>query len=135
MLLYNGELVTLAEGPPVEAEVDASWEVRGTASAALYLTESDQTDPAGHYRLQVSGDQLVFQRRASAGSWATPTTLFAIDATGIVLRNEPLPGVPAGIIHGGAMDGAPVVTKAGAFGDEETLLHVFDYLAAGKRRT
>ena len=62
-------------------------------------------------------------------------TLKAINASGIVLQDEPLPGVPAGIVHGGSMDGAPIVTKAGDFGDEETLLHIFDYLASGRRRT
>lgn len=59
-------------------------------------------------------------------------TFRAMGADGVVLRAEPLRGIPAGVLHGGAMDGAPVVTKAGAFGDEETLLKVFEYLATGR---
>lgn len=63
------------------------------------------------------------------------TTLSALDAGGVVLGSEPMRGVPAGTLHGGALDGAPLVTKGGAFGDEETLLRVFEYLATGRTYT
>jgi uncharacterized protein YgbK (DUF1537 family) len=128
----------------------ATRSIKEGRSTALLLTSRTVGPGAGRAALlSVARDRLVAELGAITssviGTGANALVLLggdtalgvlrAIDATGIVLRNEPLPGVPAGIIHGGAMDGAPVVTKAGAFGDEETLLHVFDYLAAGKRRT
>ena len=58
--------------------------------------------------------------------------LNALNCTGIILRDEAMPGVPAGVMHAGALDGAPVVTKAGDFGDEETLLKIFEYLSTGR---
>lgn len=50
--------------------------------------------------------------------------LSAIEAAGIVLAGEPLPGVPLGRIAGGPLDGTPVISKAGAFGDETTLVQL-----------
>lgn len=58
--------------------------------------------------------------------------LTAVNARGIVLAAEPLPGVPVGTIIGGALDGIPVATKAGAFGNEQTLVDLFQYLGRSK---
>ena len=128
----------------------ATRSIKEGRSTALLLTSRTVGPGAGRAALlSVARDRLVAELGAitsaviGAGANALVLvggdtafgTLKAINATGIVLQDEPLPGVPAGVIHGGAMDGAPVVTKAGAFGDEETLLHVFDYLATGRRRT
>ncbi len=51
-------------------------------------------------------------------------TLAAANARGIVLAAEPLPGVPVGAVSGGVLDGVPIATKAGAFGDDQTLLRL-----------
>ena len=59
-------------------------------------------------------------------------TLTALSARGIVLHSEPLPGVPVGAISGGVLDGTVIATKAGAFGDETTLVRLFDYLVNGR---
>ena len=49
-------------------------------------------------------------------------TFDALGATGIRLEGEAVEsGVPIGCVLGGAADGARVVTKAGAFGDERTI--------------
>jgi uncharacterized protein YgbK (DUF1537 family) len=56
--------------------------------------------------------------------------LSRLGAAGIILRAEPLPGVPAGVLDGGDQSGIPVVTKAGAFGDRETLARILRYLQA-----
>ena len=48
----------------------------------------------------------------------------------IELCDEIVPGVPRGILHGGAFDGVAVVTKSGGFGDRDTLIHVADYFHA-----
>ncbi len=127
----------------------AARSIKRGRSTALLLTSQTVGPGAGRAALlSVARDRLVAELGAitsaviGAGANALVLlggdtalgTLKAIDATGIVLQDEPLPGIPAGIIHGGAMDGAPVVTKAGAFGDEETLLHLFEYLSSGRRR-
>ncbi len=54
--------------------------------------------------------------------------LTAIDARGIVLAAEPQPGVPVGTISGGTLDVVTIATKAGAFGDEQTLVNLFDHM-------
>ncbi len=54
--------------------------------------------------------------------------LSAIGAGGIVLAGEVEPGAPVGAIAGGPLDGAAIATKAGAFGDDETLVRLFHRL-------
>ena len=54
-------------------------DIRGTLPE-LYLTETDQADPAGRYRLQVTGDVLKIQRAATA-NWATATDLISLKST------------------------------------------------------
>lgn len=45
----------------------------------------------------------------------------------IDLIDEIGPGVPRGVIHGGALDGVSVVTKSGGFGCPDALIQVADY--------
>jgi uncharacterized protein YgbK (DUF1537 family) len=52
----------------------------------------------------------------------------ALEATGINIRGEVEAGVPAVTIAGGQWDGLRIVTKAGAFGDELTLMRAVQYL-------
>jgi uncharacterized protein YgbK (DUF1537 family) len=54
----------------------------------------------------------------------------AVGAAAIHLRDEVSPGIPWGIIRQGMLDGLPVATKAGGFGDESTLLHLAARLGA-----
>ena len=54
--------------------------------------------------------------------------LSAVGAAGIVLAGEVEPGAPLGAIAGGPLDGVPIATKAGAFGDDETLVRLFHRL-------
>ena len=37
-------------------------------------------------------------------------------------------GTPAGLLADGQLRGMPVITKSGAFGDEDTLLHTWKYI-------
>lgn len=46
----------------------------------------------------------------------------AVEADGVRLRRQRAPGLPEGTLDGGLWDGVTVVTKAGGFGDEETLV-------------
>jgi uncharacterized protein YgbK (DUF1537 family) len=47
----------------------------------------------------------------------------------IDLHDEILPGVPRGTFRCGQLDGAPVVTKSGAFGDTDTFLRIADFFS------
>jgi uncharacterized protein YgbK (DUF1537 family) len=57
----------------------------------------------------------------------------AVGARGLRLESELEAGIPATRIIGGILDGLPVVTKAGAFGDDGALLRSARYLARRPR--
>jgi uncharacterized protein YgbK (DUF1537 family) len=57
----------------------------------------------------------------------------SLGAVGIGVTGEVEAGVPAVIIVGGKWDGMRVVTKAGGFGDEMTLMRIVQYLKGTKR--
>lgn len=69
-----------------------SYEIEGKATAELRLTELDQVEPAGYYRLRVETDKLLVQRAAKTVSkgdwrdWVDATTLVEMSPTGIVFR-------------------------------------------------
>jgi uncharacterized protein YgbK (DUF1537 family) len=53
----------------------------------------------------------------------------------IILKNEVLPGLIGGILSGGLMDGKPVVTKAGAFGNPDDLVEIYRRLKNERNTT
>ena len=53
--------------------------------------------------------------------------LSALGASSILLAGELAPGIPWGLIEGGAADGCVVVTKSGGFGSHDMLLHAFEF--------
>ena len=53
----------------------------------------------------------------------------ALGVDAIDLHGEILTGVPRGTLRGGDLDGLPVVTKSGGFGDARALIEVADYFA------
>jgi uncharacterized protein YgbK (DUF1537 family) len=57
----------------------------------------------------------------------------AVGAGGLRLESELEPGIPASRLIGGILHGLPLVTKAGAFGDGETLVRSARYLAMQSR--
>jgi uncharacterized protein YgbK (DUF1537 family) len=56
------------------------------------------------------------------GGDTADAVLTAIEAEGIRILGEIVVGVVQGVITGGLLDGLPVVTKAGAFGQKDTLV-------------
>lgn len=54
--------------------------------------------------------------------------LAGLRARGVLLSGEIERGVPVGTLIGGDADGKAVVTKAGGFGDGETLMRVLDHI-------
>jgi uncharacterized protein YgbK (DUF1537 family) len=61
------------------------------------------------------------------GGDTADAVLTAIEAESIGIVGEVVAGVVQGVINGGLLDGLPVVTKAGAFGQEDTLIAVHEY--------
>jgi D-threonate/D-erythronate kinase len=53
--------------------------------------------------------------------------LRALDASGILLAGELAPGIPWGVLEGGAADGCMVVTKSGGFGPCDALVQTFAF--------
>ncbi|HEX3878397.1 MAG TPA: four-carbon acid sugar kinase family protein [Bryobacteraceae bacterium] len=63
------------------------------------------------------------------------TALFvcrALNVDSIQIRTELLPGIPLGVMCGGAFDGAHVITKSGGFGAPDALLRIADYFSCPK---
>ena len=52
----------------------------------------------------------------------------SLHTTQLLLLEEVQSGTPAGLLADGPFRGIPVVTKSGAFGDEDTLLHAWKYI-------
>ena len=52
----------------------------------------------------------------------------ALDVLEVRVEEEVLPGIPVVTIVGGPACGTRVVTKAGAFGDEDALVTAIEYL-------
>ena len=51
----------------------------------------------------------------------------AMGAGRIELIDQIVPGLPVGVLRGGELDGLPVATKSGGFGEVDALLKVADY--------
>ncbi|CAB1056859.1 hypothetical protein D1BOALGB6SA_1598 [Olavius sp. associated proteobacterium Delta 1] len=61
------------------------------------------------------------------GGDTADAVLTAIEAEGIRILGEVVAGVVQGAIMGGLLDGLPVVTKAGAFGQKDTLVVLHEF--------
>ncbi len=76
----------------------------------------------------------VWERREPDGLFLTggsiaKSILDRLDADGVALGGEEIDvGVPVGEVRGGKADGTPVVTKAGAFGGDSTIVDALDRL-------
>jgi len=69
---------------------------------------------------------LVARRRPDgiflSGGDTARAVLGAAGVAAVRLRGEALPGAPWGVAAGGTLDGVTVVTRAGAFGEDEDLV-------------
>jgi uncharacterized protein YgbK (DUF1537 family) len=76
----------------------------------------------------------VWEKRAPDGLFLTggsiaKSILDRLDAGGVALSGEEIDvGVPVGEVRGGKADGTPIVTKAGAFGGNSTIVDALDHL-------
>lgn len=80
-----------------------------------------------------------FRERARRERWAilgliggdgARATLRALGASGIRIVGDLVEGVPLGVVVGGQVDGTPVFTKAGGFGDEDALVRSVERMKA-----
>jgi uncharacterized protein YgbK (DUF1537 family) len=55
-----------------------------------------------------------------------------LGAQGLLIENEALPGIPSNRLIGGKRDGLRGITKAGGFGDENTIVKAIQYLKASQ---
>ena len=145
----------LAEVHPLRFRIDGSGRAirahfdRQAASEALAArrgvalrtdTEGGAPSPAG---IRTTADAVTRELAAIVAGLATEhpigglvlvggdtacAVLSAIEAAGIVLTGEVEPGTPVGAIAGGPLDGVTIATKAGAFGDDGTLVRLFHRL-------
>jgi uncharacterized protein YgbK (DUF1537 family) len=88
--------------------------------------------PRGRISVEAVAEGIAAARPAAlmvSGGDTASLVFRAIGARRITLCDEIVPGVPRGILRGGWLDGLPVVTKSGGFGDPDTLIRVADYFA------
>ncbi|MQL52060.1 four-carbon acid sugar kinase family protein [Desulfofundulus thermobenzoicus] len=82
--------------------------------------------------LGVIAEQLTHERLVNAmvvaGGDTAVHVFNALGASGIILENEIAPGIPRGRLVGGQFHGLPVVTKAGGFGERDSLVTVTNHL-------
>lgn len=100
-------------GPAVSPE-QADQGLAGLADLALQVMRAGLVEG-----LFLSGGETADAFRRASGGEA------------IHLEREPLPGLVLGRWVGGIADGLPVVTKAGAFGTERTLVALYEGLSGG----
>jgi D-threonate/D-erythronate kinase len=100
--------------PPRSPDASPSRAVAGLAALALEIVRANPLDG-----LFLCGGDTAEAFRSASGAEA------------IRLEREMLPGLVLGRWLGGTVDGLPVVTKAGAFGDEKTLIALYERLSGG----
>ena len=52
----------------------------------------------------------------------------ALKVKNIILKKEVMPGIPLGELVGGEWDRIPIITKAGGFGADDTIVKSLKYL-------
>jgi uncharacterized protein YgbK (DUF1537 family) len=136
-LLLSEDTEQATRDSAVARIVDALSSGQHAAVSLLRVDASDAGDDKTRTRLVRELGAICYRvvRRTRLGALViiggdtAQSSLRAVGSAGIVLHDEPLPGVPAGSIDGGLLNGVRVVTKAGAFGQEDVLVKVIDYLS------
>ena len=122
-------LVNRIHAPVVQAEGTTREAVDGDLCQGRHVVLRIPRGAVGEERLK----ELLPRERISAVavSGGDTATLFCLAAgvRHIELVDEVLPGIPHGIIRGGAFDGIPIVTKSGGFGDPDALIQVAEHFS------
>ncbi len=112
-------------GPAVLTTAGLDPSPRGPGSVVARLAE---IATAPRVRAGVGGLVLT-------GGDVAAAVCAALGASALWLGGEIGPGLPWGILAGGALPGLPVATKAGSFGDDDALLACVRHLEAVARGT
>ena len=134
--LLSEETAVGVRDDTVRRAVDALGRGKHTAVSLLRVEGRPGIDDDSRIQLVRELGAICYRvaRRTTPGALVliggdtAQSALRAVGTAGIVLDAEPFPGIPAGIIDGGLLTGIPVVTKAGAFGEDGVLVDVIDYL-------
>jgi uncharacterized protein YgbK (DUF1537 family) len=125
-ILSCGHLVITVGGSPDDGEqTDTPGGHRGAESIAKAL---------GHLVAKIlaaARPGLLFL----TGGDTADAVLTAAGVERIDIRGEIIPGVAEGTLSGGALEGVAVVTKAGAFGQEDTLVRLHEIWKKDKRKS
>jgi uncharacterized protein YgbK (DUF1537 family) len=145
-----GLFSTGAEGDPVAAAAAAAGERLAAGERAVVTAAREEADvrdalaagqaaglEAGAVRERVADALAAVAARAGSdarafflsGGAVAAAALDALGAAVALTGHAVTDGVPIGRTRGGPTAGAPVVTKAGAFGDDETILTCLGALA------
>jgi uncharacterized protein YgbK (DUF1537 family) len=116
-------------------DLDADTELltHNLETRGIILQAPDRHQPGKDYAALIARTvkQLLAKVRPrgifATGGETARHTLQALSAKSVRVHGEVTPGVPIGIIQGGSADGVPLITKAGGFGDEDTLLLAAHY--------
>ena len=113
-LRINGEGFSVADSTRQRDATELALEVEGRAAAELRLTEVDQVEPAGRYRLRVNGDVLLIQRADFTQTpgeylWPSALTLMELSSTGVVFK-VPIDLTSLGGFTGMLIDTVPLDT-------------------------
>lgn len=130
-------VATIDEGDPVvvtaarsRADVDATIDAADDAD----LSQSTARDRVASGLATIAAavaDRSSPGRYLLSGGAIAAATLDELDSEGVRLTGSAVEdGVPVGRVLGGVAAECPVVTKAGAFGDGETIVNCLDSLAA-----
>jgi uncharacterized protein YgbK (DUF1537 family) len=130
----------LVPGRPTTLSVRSNAIAKDLDSGAVVLqlapVESLVYDNSAARQLAAEIAAILRHRRPDglflSGGDTAAAVLGAIGARGIRLQVEILPGVIQGTVTGGAGNGLPAITKAGAFGEPDTLVQLYGLLAGGR---
>lgn len=117
-------VITLAAMPQDATFAAIASDARiGVAAATSRLT-------AGLGRIAASALAVCPRIRGIVltGGDTARAVLLALDAEGLTVSHEISPGIPSGQVLGGRMAGLPIVTKAGGFGDANSLIAAQSHL-------
>jgi uncharacterized protein YgbK (DUF1537 family) len=122
-------LVNRMHAPVVQAEGTTRETIDGELCQGRHVVLRIPRGAVAEERLK----ELLPRERISAVavSGGDTATLFcqAAGVQHIELVDEVLPGIPHGIICGGAFDGTSIVTKSGGFGDPDALIQVAEHFS------
>ena len=142
-LRINGESFQVADSHLQRDATTWIFEVEGRKAAEVRLTERDQIEPGGYYRLRVEGDKLLIQRAATTilagntwGDWVDATTLMELSATEVAIK-VPIDLTSLGGFTGMLIDTVPLETPSvvwlgEGYGPSEEPAGWYSFLADGE---